>query len=674
MRSWMAPTGQSAPPGPALLNGVPLDQASENGIQTPPLVPFTYLPSVQIMVAREAGGHAAGLVLAAKGGHNGEHHNHRDVGSVVVAVDGVPLLVDAGQPTYTAKTFGPDRYDIRAMQSAWHSVPAPFGLEQGTGKAFAADVLRTPSPEDPTLELALGAAYGLHPEQWVRTSSLDREARQVVVADRWNLATSPETGERNADPLSRATPDVDITYLAAGTVRLGWTVPQQSSAPVFRPQAFRPWELPRRELRRRPHSLPGRPGAAPALGAGRRRRTRRRMAPRRSAAGRSLGRKADAPALPPARRTQRRRHIYPDSGGNIMSPEQPLEGAGKSLFSLQRRERLMEELRAHGAITVRAIAAKLGVSELTIRRDVNILADEGLVSRVHGGATLPSRLDRSATGARPQQHSYSIGMVVPSLDYYWPQVISGARAEAEEQNLRILVRGSAYDAADNRRQVQALLDTQNIDGLIVAPDLTGEEGQELLRWLNALPIPVVLAERRSPGENPAHRLEWVATDHAFGAGMAVRHLWQEGHRQIGCLTDSSSPTSPHVVRGWRQALAALKIPAGWRRPRGFGQTGQRRPGRTLRPRPGTVQERQGPRPCWSTRTPRRWRSCSTAWTGGSRCRATWRSWATTTKWPTLPSPPSRPCGRPSSTWARWPSSSWRPASPRAGCGRCTGSN
>jgi DNA-binding LacI/PurR family transcriptional regulator len=243
-----------------------------------------------------------------------------------------------------------------------------------------------------------------------------------------------------------------------------------------------------------------------------------------------------------------------------MSPEQPSEAAGKSLFSLQRRERLMEELRAHGAITVRGIAAKLGVSELTIRRDVNILADEGLVSRVHGGATLPSPLDRTTAAGRPSPHSYSIGMVVPSLDYYWPQVISGARAEAQGQNLRILVRGSAYDAADNRRQVQALLDTQNIDGLIVAPDMTGEHGQELLRWLNALPIPVVLAERRAPTEIPSHRLEWVATDHAFGAGMAVRHLWQEGHRRIGCLTDSSSPTSPHVVNGWQQALATLKIP------------------------------------------------------------------------------------------------------------------
>ncbi|MBT2586765.1 heparinase II/III family protein [Arthrobacter sp. ISL-95] len=172
----------------------------------------TYLPSVQIMVARQTPGSSDGLTLATKGGHNGEHHNHRDVGSVVVAVDGVPLLVDAGQPTYTAQTFGPDRYRIRAMQSAWHSVPAPFGLEQGTGSSFGATVLQEPTGEEPTLALGLGAAYGLdHAEQWIRTSLMNREAGSVVIDDRWNLGAHPPEG----------THDVDITYLVAGTVSVG---------------------------------------------------------------------------------------------------------------------------------------------------------------------------------------------------------------------------------------------------------------------------------------------------------------------------------------------------------------------------------------------------------------------------------------------------------------------
>ncbi|WP_432245226.1 heparinase [Arthrobacter sp. G.S.26] len=178
-----------------------------------PLVPFAYLPSVQVMVARETAGSSTGLFLAAKGGHNGEHHNHRDVGSVVVAVDGVPLLVDAGQPTYTAQTFGPDRYSIRAMQSAWHSVPAPAGQEQGTGKEFAAHVVHVPAAGNPVLGLELGAAYGLAPGQWVRTAALDRDARQVRVTDTWDLAAAPQEGA--------AGDGTSITYLAAGTVRIG---------------------------------------------------------------------------------------------------------------------------------------------------------------------------------------------------------------------------------------------------------------------------------------------------------------------------------------------------------------------------------------------------------------------------------------------------------------------
>ena len=81
---------------------------------------------------------AAGLTLAVKGGHNGEHHNHNDVGSFVVASDGVPVIVDAGRPTYTAQTFGPDRYAIWTMQSGWHNVPVIGGREQLPGAEHAA--------------------------------------------------------------------------------------------------------------------------------------------------------------------------------------------------------------------------------------------------------------------------------------------------------------------------------------------------------------------------------------------------------------------------------------------------------------------------------------------------------------------------------------------------------
>lgn len=207
----------------------PVPELPEVESPQPPMVAFTYLASVQIMVARQRARSTRGLTLTAKGGHNGEHHNHRDVGSVVVAVDGVPLLVDAGQPTYTAQTFGQDRYQIRAMQSSWHNVPAPFGREQGTGAQFCATVIHEPSDADPSLTLGLGTVYGFaQPEQWIRTASLSREDAVIEIADSWELpafenpanAHHPAHDAHHQEHRELDHPHVDIAYLIAGTLEL----------------------------------------------------------------------------------------------------------------------------------------------------------------------------------------------------------------------------------------------------------------------------------------------------------------------------------------------------------------------------------------------------------------------------------------------------------------------
>lgn len=176
----------------------------------PPLPRDVWLPSVELAVVRESGGTARGLALAAKGGHNGESHNHNDVGSFIVAVDGVPAVVDAGRPTYTAQTFGPDRYDIWTMQSSWHSVPEVRGIPQSPGTEFAA---RAVQPHDGGLALDLAGAYdvpGLH--RWHRRIRLDRGPRsRVVVDDAWELEAW--TG-------AEAEPETTVRMLLAGEVRL----------------------------------------------------------------------------------------------------------------------------------------------------------------------------------------------------------------------------------------------------------------------------------------------------------------------------------------------------------------------------------------------------------------------------------------------------------------------
>lgn len=53
----------------------------------------------------------------------------------------------------------------------------------------------------------------------------------------------------------------------------------------------------------------------------------------------------------------------------------------------QRRDTLLKEVQASGAVRVVDVADALGVSEMTIRRDLEELDRLGLVRRVHGGAT-----------------------------------------------------------------------------------------------------------------------------------------------------------------------------------------------------------------------------------------------------------------------------------------------
>jgi hypothetical protein len=168
-----------------------------------------WLASTQVLVARETS--TAGLTLVAKGGNNAEHHNHNDVGSFIVASGGVPVIVDAGRPTYTLATFGPDRYSIWSMQSTWHNVPEICGTAQATGAgAEASDVLCRVTESMASLSLELAAAYPVEAlRSWRRTMTLDRVASQIVISDVWALTA--------ADHLSSTV----IHLLIAGDVHLG---------------------------------------------------------------------------------------------------------------------------------------------------------------------------------------------------------------------------------------------------------------------------------------------------------------------------------------------------------------------------------------------------------------------------------------------------------------------
>ena len=94
-------------------------------------------------IARVAARTGAGapIAVAIKAGHNDEHHNHNDIGSFIVQVDGETLLADPGPGRYDRDYFSARRYESPFANSFGHGVPRIAGHMQGTGRDFAGRVI-----------------------------------------------------------------------------------------------------------------------------------------------------------------------------------------------------------------------------------------------------------------------------------------------------------------------------------------------------------------------------------------------------------------------------------------------------------------------------------------------------------------------------------------------------
>ena len=99
-----------------------------------------------------------GATLICKGGVNEGSHNHNDCGSFIYFVDGEPQIIDAGNMTYTRKTFSDQRYQLWNIRSKYHNVPMIGGCEQAAGERYRAHGVAT-EPDGMALDIA-----GAYPE------------------------------------------------------------------------------------------------------------------------------------------------------------------------------------------------------------------------------------------------------------------------------------------------------------------------------------------------------------------------------------------------------------------------------------------------------------------------------------------------------------------------------
>ena len=175
-----------------------------------PLYRSVWMDGIEVAVARTEGGSAEGLTLAAKGGYNAESHNHNDVGSFILYVDGQPVMVDAGVGTYTAATFDHRRYTIWMMQSEFHNLPVINGFGQKDGGQYRSrNVKHTDNGRVMNFSLDMAGAYPAEAgcRSWVRDYRFDRRRNTFTLTDTYDL--------------SEVEGPVALNFLTCGTVASG---------------------------------------------------------------------------------------------------------------------------------------------------------------------------------------------------------------------------------------------------------------------------------------------------------------------------------------------------------------------------------------------------------------------------------------------------------------------
>ena len=124
---------------------------------------------------------ANGSAVIAKGGNNGESHNHNDVGSFYYLVDGETFLDDLGAGEYTRAYFSDKRYEIFCNRGKSHNIPIIGEVDQKAGSEYRADQFEL--KEDNRIFISFAKAYGIEAQKVYRQIQLDEKTGELTVCD-----------------------------------------------------------------------------------------------------------------------------------------------------------------------------------------------------------------------------------------------------------------------------------------------------------------------------------------------------------------------------------------------------------------------------------------------------------------------------------------------------------
>jgi len=209
---------------------------------------------------------------------------------------------------------------------------------------------------------------------------------------------------------------------------------------------------------------------------------------------------------------------------------------------------------------IRDVAREAGVSTATVSRALSHpeLLSEATREQVFAAIRATGyRVNRAARNLRTRQAG-AVLVLVPNLgNPFFSQILAGISEAFGDRDTSVLIADTKEHATSTgRRFVDYFLDSQ-IDGMIC---LDGALPAEELRLLeeNGVAGRIVFACEWMHGVH----LPSVRSDNGSGARLAVRHLYDLGHRKIAHITGPGDNVLTHARReGMLEERARLALPS-----------------------------------------------------------------------------------------------------------------
>lgn len=214
-------------------------------------------------------------------------------------------------------------------------------------------------------------------------------------------------------------------------------------------------------------------------------------------------------------------------------------------------------VQAKRSVTIEDVAQHAGVSRAAVSkviRDAYGVSDE---MRTKVEAAISELGYRPRVSARAMRGAtYTLGIEIPTIrNHFFTKIITGATGALVGTRYQLIIAPADPDHDGGPQAIQVLADRQ-VDGILAISPAVDPE------WLESLArhTPLVMLGRHDDSQH----YDTIVDDDIEGARLAVRHLYDLGHRRIVHLTirpeaENHLQTAPHAVRSRGYELAMLEL-------------------------------------------------------------------------------------------------------------------